>query len=459
VFLETNLNKICSTSVKISMMFRLRKYFLPILILSIVLFSCKTGTVNLFKAASPHEQYERKLTSTGFDKTAAGRAWIVAAKSSLQQPLQIKLPFKDRGYFSAEAVPAVAYTFAAIKGQKISISISQKPIENFRIYVDLMSLENEKIKSLAFIDTVKSAVEYEISNTGDYMVRLQPELLTSGEYTLEINYGPSLAYPIKTTSRNNIQSFFGDGRDANTRKHEGIDMFAPRLTPVIAAAEGTVTRVNENNLGGKVVWMRPNGKDYTLYYAHLDQQIALEGQQVAIGDTLGLMGNTGNAKTTAPHLHFGIYASGGAVDPFPYVNPVIKPLPVVTAATTNLNATMRTNRSTALYARSETSGVKITDLPSNAIVKVNSANRDWYRVSLPDGREGFLPSNRVVKMAKAISAIKIKAQQQMVLDKPDSNAAVKRIMPVNSPAEVLGYSGNYSLIKGLDDVTGWVMTR
>ena len=441
------------------MMFRLRNYFLPLILLSIFLFSCKTGTVNLFKPASPHEQYERKLTSTGFDKTAAGRAWIVAAQSSLQKPLQIKLPFKDRGYFSAEAVPAVDYTFAATKGQKISISMSQKPAENFRIYVDLLSFENQKMKSLAFIDTVKNAVEYEISNTGDYMIRLQPELLTSGEYTLEINYGPSLAYPIKTTSRNNIQSFFGDGRDANTRKHEGIDMFAPRLTPVIAAAEGTVTRVNENNLGGKVVWMRPNGKDYTLYYAHLDKQIAVEGQQVAIGDTLGLMGNTGNAKTTAPHLHFGIYASGGAVDPFPYVNPVIKPLPVVTASATNFNATMRTNRSTPIYAMAEAGGVTIANLPPNAIVKVNSANRDWYRVVLPDGTEGFLQSNRLVKTAKAISAIKITAQQQMVLDQPDTTAAVKRVVPVNSTAEVLGYSGNFSLIKGLDDVMGWVMTR
>ena len=441
------------------MMFRLRNYFLPLILLSIFLFSCKTGTVNLFKPASPHEQYERKLTSTGFDKTAAGRAWIVAAQSSLQKPLQIKLPFKDRGYFSAEAVPAVAYTFAATKGQKISISMSQKPAENFRIYVDLLSFENQKMKSLAFIDTVKNTVEYEISNTGDYMIRLQPELLTSGEYTLEINYGPSLAYPIKTTSRNNIQSFFGDGRDANTRKHEGIDMFAPRLTPVIAAAEGTVTRVNENNLGGKVVWMRPNGKDYTLYYAHLDKQIAVEGQQVAIGDTLGLMGNTGNAKTTAPHLHFGIYASGGAVDPFPYVNPVIKPLPVVTASATNFNATMRTNRSTPIYAMAEAGGVTIANLPPNAIVKVNSANRDWYRVVLPDGTEGFLQSNRLVKTAKAITAIKITAQQQMVLDQPDTTAAVKRVVPVNSTAEVLGYSGNFSLIKGLDDVMGWVMTR
>lgn len=429
-----------------------------LLISCVFILSCKTGTVNLFKPASPHEQYQRKLTSTGFDKTAAGTAWINAAQSSLLKPLQISLPFKERGYFAAENIPAVAYEFNAIKGQKLTIAISQKPVEGFKIYVDLMSLENKKLKSLAFIDTVKTSIEYEVDNTGKYLVRLQPELLTNGEYTLEINYGPSLGYPIKTSSRNNTQSFFGDGRDANTRKHEGIDMFAPRLTPVIAAAEGTVTRVNENNLGGRVVWMRPNGKDYTLYYAHLDKQIATEGQQVMPGDTLGLMGNTGNARTTAPHLHFGIYTSGGAVDPFPFVNPMVKPLPEVSASLTHLNATMRTSRSADLFLKPEERAAKVRTLTANSIVKVHAASRNWYRVELPDHTMGFIQSSKLVSISKPIKALKISAQQQMVFDKPDSSAALKTMVPVNSSVELLGYSGNYALIKSLADTTGWIQT-
>jgi len=430
-----------------------------ILFLSCVfILSCKTGAVNLFKPASPHEQYQRKLTSTGFDKTAAGTAWINAAQTSLLKPSQITLPFKERGYFAAENIPAVAYEFTATKGQKLNIAISQKPVEGFKIYVDLMSLEDQKLKSLAFIDTIKTSIEYEVNNTGKYLVRLQPELLTNGEYTLEINYGPSLDYPIKTSSRNNTQSFFGDGRDANTRKHEGIDMFAPRLTPVIAAAEGTVTRVNENNLGGKVVWMRPDGKDYTLYYAHLDKQIATEGQKVMPGDTLGLMGNTGNAKTTAPHLHFGIYTSGGAVDPFPFVNPLVKPLPEVSASLTHLNATMRTNRSADLFSSPEERGNKIRTLTTNFIVKVHAASKNWYRVELPDHTVGFIQSSRLVSIEKPIRTLKISAQQQMVFDKPDTGSALKTVIPVNTSVELLGYFGNYTLIKGLANTTGWVQT-
>jgi SH3-like domain-containing protein len=268
-----------------------------------------------------------------------------------------------------------------------------------------------------------------------------------------------LEYPIKTTSRNNIQSFFGDGRDANTRKHEGIDMFAPRLTPVIAAAKGTVTRVNENNLGGKVVWMRPSGKDYTLYYAHLDKQIAVEGQQVSVGDTLGLMGNTGNAKTTAPHLHFGIYASGGAVDPFPFVNPVVKPVPEILASTTNLNATMRTSRSTNVLSSADEAAAKVVVLPANSIVRVHAAVRNWYRVELPDGTAGYLQSNRLTTIAKRVKAIKISSATQMVFDKPDTAAALKATIPVNSTAEVLGYSGDFSLIKGVAETLGWINDR
>ena len=431
---------------------------IPFLI-SILLLSCKTGTVNLFKPASPHEQYLRTLTSTGFDKTAAGKAWIDNAQSSLQKPSTIKLPFKERGYFAAERIPAVAYKFSATKGQKIFIGVSHKPIENFRIYVDLMVIENEKIKSLAFVDTVKTSIEYEINNTGEYLVRLQPELLTNGEYTLEINYGPSLDYPIKTSSRNNIQSFWGDGRDANSRKHEGIDLFAPRFTPVIAAAAGTVTRVNENNLGGKVVWMRPNGKDYTLYYAHLDKQIAIEGQQVSIGDTLGLMGNTGNAKTTSPHLHFGIYTSNGAVDPLPFVNPVIKPLPEITASLSNLNSTMKTTRSTTLLIAPNETATTLSSLPVNSIILVNAATRNWYHIETPDGKTGYVASNRVSSVSKPIKTLKISALNQEIFDKPDRMAAVKSIIPINTNTDVLGYSGDFSLIKDSNNTLGWVKSR
>ena len=87
----------------------------------------------------------------------------------------------------------------------------------------------------------------------------------------------------------------------------------------MAAADGRITRVREGGLGGKTVWLRLDGAPVSLYYAHLDEQLTAPDARVRTGDTIGTVGNTGNARTTPPHLHFGIYGRGGAVDPFPFL--------------------------------------------------------------------------------------------------------------------------------------------
>ena len=102
------------------------------------------------------------------------------------------------------------------------------------------------------------------------------------------------------------------------RLHEGQDIFAPRGTPVRSATEGYVVRVGETPLGGNTVWVAgAGGRSY--YYAHLDSF----APGLAVGDyvtpetVLGYVGTTGNAAGAAPHLHFGVYAAGGALDPLP----------------------------------------------------------------------------------------------------------------------------------------------
>jgi murein DD-endopeptidase MepM/ murein hydrolase activator NlpD len=102
------------------------------------------------------------------------------------------------------------------------------------------------------------------------------------------------------------------------RLHEGQDIFAKRGTAVRAAAEGYVVRVGESPLGGNTVWVAgAGGRSY--YYAHLDsyaEGIAV-GEYVTTDSVLGYVGTTGNAAGTSPHLHFGVYAGGGALDPLP----------------------------------------------------------------------------------------------------------------------------------------------
>ncbi|MFT5119803.1 MAG: murein DD-endopeptidase MepM/ murein hydrolase activator NlpD [Psychrobacter glaciei] len=101
------------------------------------------------------------------------------------------------------------------------------------------------------------------------------------------------------------------------RSHEGIDIFAARGTPVQATTQGIVSKVGENTLGGRVVVVvGPGGAGH--YYAHLeDYADIVPNDWVNAGDTIGYVGDSGNAKGTPTHVHYGIYINGSAVNPYP----------------------------------------------------------------------------------------------------------------------------------------------
>lgn len=430
------------------------------LILLIGLYSCRSGPLSLFKPASPHQAYRQKLINAGLDKTAIGASWISNADKSLQNALNIGIPYRETGYFAAERIPVSSYRFTATRGQKLKVSLNKKPAEQFKIYLDIWEQpEDGRNRLLASADTTGKPLELEIKANGIYLMRIQPELLQSGQYTIEITSGPSLGFPVKSSVRPTVQSYFGESRDANTRKHEGIDIFAPFRTPAIAVAEGLVQRVNENNLGGKVVWMRPSGKNYTLYYAHLDEQIATEGQRVFPGDTLGLIGNTGNAHSTPPHLHFGIYTAEGAVDPFPFINPVIRPAPPLTAPLTLLNAAVRSARRASVYNSPESASAALMQLNPGTIMHVNAANSSWYSVQLPDGLTGFIQDKQVTSVANPLRKFKVNDSLKRVYDRPDSLAAVKLRLFAGETVDILGSFENYYLIADGDKVRGWISQK
>jgi len=131
-----------------------------------------------------------------------------------------------------------------------------------------------------------------------------------------------LPVPIKGINRNELRDTWGAARSQG-RNHEGIDIMAERGTKVYSATEGLVADLRNNNLGGKIIWIiGPAGSWH--YYAHLDdhKRGLNVGDYVRKGDLIGYVGNTGNARATAPHLHYGIYLNGkgrGAVNPYPYL--------------------------------------------------------------------------------------------------------------------------------------------
>lgn len=127
----------------------------------------------------------------------------------------------------------------------------------------------------------------------------------------------SLQMPVQGVSTRAVRDTFGAPRPGD-RQHQGVDIFAPRGAPVVSTTRGIVSRIGENSLGGTVVWVLGPGGDRH-YYAHLDSVADIQsGQRIAAGETLGRVGNTGNARGTPPHLHYGIYRRiSGAINPFP----------------------------------------------------------------------------------------------------------------------------------------------
>ncbi|MEO6525346.1 MAG: M23 family metallopeptidase [Gemmatimonadaceae bacterium] len=143
-----------------------------------------------------------------------------------------------------------------------------------------------------------------------------------------VNYilARGLVVPVAGVAVAQLQDTFDEGRDVG-RMHRALDILAPRGTPVLAADDGIILRVGPNALGGNTVYATDPLGRVVYYYAHLDayQPGLAAGATIVRGDTLGIVGTTGNAPKDTPHLHFqvmrmpsdGRYWDGDPINPYP----------------------------------------------------------------------------------------------------------------------------------------------
>jgi murein DD-endopeptidase MepM/ murein hydrolase activator NlpD len=130
--------------------------------------------------------------------------------------------------------------------------------------------------------------------------------------------GTSLQMPVVGVKPYELENSWGNARDGGKRKHKGIDIFAPKGTAIVAVQDGIISYIGEQPKGGNCLWLTTeNGAAF--YYAHLDRWAPglYEGMEVQSGDLLGYVGNTGNAKYTPSHLHFGVNQDDEMVNPYP----------------------------------------------------------------------------------------------------------------------------------------------
>jgi len=432
----------------------LNRYNSGLVLAMVFLFSC-TSQQGIFSAKkSPHATYGDRIEDAGLRSTSLGTSWFAAAQRSLVQPVAVNLPYMETGYFAQEEPRAGGYRFALKRGEQVQITVATVPSNGLLFFTELWQPGEGEAEFVTAADTSGKALQFEAVKDGQYILRIQPELLKSVEYTIRITTAPSLAFPVRASDQPRITSYWGADRDGGRRSHEGVDIFAKRHTPLVAAANGRITRVAENTLGGKVVFLRPDGKSYNLYYAHLDSQLVSAGQEVKTGDVVGLMGNTGNARTTAPHLHFGIYTSDGAVDPLPFIDRNRAAPKPVTADTDQLNKFLRTQQAVTIYTEASTKSTSAGKAEAGTLVKVLAGTDNWYRVFFSQ-TEGFVPANNLT--AKNWKKQQI-SRDTRLLDQPSITAPALQVLKPGTEVIVWGKENSFLRVSH-GNSTGWIATN
>ena len=383
-----------------------------------------------------------------------GADWLRAGETALAQPLTITLPFRESAYFPADRPLAVAYKFELKRGRRFEVEVRPESAESGRLFVDLFELRRpDEAPSRVSSLSEGNVLTFDVSREGAYLLRAQPELLRSGRYTLIERTLASLRFPVEGYTASAVQSEFGDEREAGRRLHEGIDIFAPRNTPVVAVADGRATP-GTNELGGTVVWLRDARGGRSYYYAHLQRWAFESSTTVAGGQVVGFIGNSGNARRTAPHLHFGIYQHG-AIDPLPFLAPD-DPVPAAPTGADRLGQVVRvTAARTPLRAGIGREAASISELNREWIATAIGAAGPRVRVMLPDGTSGYVEHSAVAAATSPLRQRRVQPGSPL-RDRPAPTAPTIATLDEGTMVQVLGRFQGFELIRTSTGTEGWV---
>ena len=413
---------------------------------------------NELRDLTPHEAYVESLRAVKLAETALGTQWVSAAARALREAPTVPLPFEEEGFLFAETPEARSYRFELRRGQRLSIDAALDGEDSFRIFIDVYRMPEDPSRSpipVLSSGSLSESLEYVSTRRADYVVRLQPELLHGGRYHIELRVDASMAFPVAERDTRAVLSFFGDTRDGGSRNHRGVDIFARRGTPVLSATNGRVYRVETTTIGGNVVWVRDSDSPQRIYYAHLDSQVVRDGMEVERGTLLGFVGNTGNARTTRPHLHFSVY-SRGAVDPFYYLFQPSQTLPDASAPLEYLGAWTRTvSAGIRLREGPDSRAAVVSELEESTPLRVLAASGSWYRVRLPNGRDGFVSARLTEAVVQPLRRQFVESTSAL-FSSPSLVSPVMQDVAAGTDVAVLGSYEGFLYVQSPDGNTGWL---
>lgn len=415
-------------------------------------------TANLFQPTSPHDQYGQSLKQVKLDRTALGTDWVLAGERALRDSLVITVPYRESGYFSASKPIAIGYRIEAERGDRLLVKVETQGTKATQVFVDVFALNRNQTRLVTAAKADTNLLTWEPHQTQTYLIRIQPELLRSGNYTITITREPTLAFPVQGRDSKRIDSYFGAARDGGRRRHEGVDIFAPRGTPALASVDGVITGVGSSSLGGNVAFLNDSKQNIRLYYAHLDRWNVVDGQHVSVGDTVGFIGNTGNARTTGPHLHFGIYEfAGRATDPLPFIRLGRGPAKQPLLAINRLGDSVRVSApKTVLRLAPRSDAPVLRTLLKSTALTILGGTEIWLRVELPNGQTGYVASNTTETDKRPLKRLTLPAECPL-LDNADGQAAMLHVLPAGSAVDVLATADRFQLVRTADGEAGWLV--
>ncbi|HSI71031.1 MAG TPA: M23 family metallopeptidase [Gillisia sp.] len=373
-----------------------RLILIPLLILIVTLSGCShlNKAKDLVTNPTDRERYQRDFNISA----QLFQIWEEQAQLALYDSIQIGLPYLQTGQFRPKAFQVFSYNVQLNPGERLDVVVEPDSASSL-IFIDLFTRQNDSLapfKKITGTGYEKQSLRNEIKEPGLYKIVIQPEINADTPFVIKMKKSSVYEFPVAGGVNKHIQSFWGASRDGGGRSHEGIDIFAARGTPVVAATNGRITSSGERGLGGKQVWLRDTERGQSLYYAHLDSIAPLGNSRVKKGDTIGFVGNTGNARTTAPHLHFGIYKGyGGAIDPLSFVYQIeepnfdlIKEAPgqerLVTKATSNLRDQPTTKSSNI-----------IGNLVAQDTLQLLGKSQEWFHIRTSQNQAAFIHESLV----------------------------------------------------------------
>ena len=237
-----------------------------------------------------------------------------------------------------QAAQAVEDAKASLETEKSALEVSKKELEDTSVQLgvarqvtdtllkQLIATGEEYKNLLEEVEKKESEtadrlgdleLEYDEAKEKEYQEWLESQRPTYDTGSSKIVDGVEWLLPIKYDYFSSPFGYRWHPIHGDWRFHYGVDLSAAQGTPIVAARSGVVD-VATYEWGGAGYYVNINHMDgFVTRYLHMTHYIVSPGQYVSAGEIIGYCGSTG--ASTGPHLHYGVYLNGVAVNPATYI--------------------------------------------------------------------------------------------------------------------------------------------